>query len=148
MESSNNKYTASVQTHGPVTGSGSLRVHQLVSYSSSSVKGSLKLTARLSALAVRKKYNFCACLESSRSHSSFGTQLFSVNLFCCRLMNIFLTQFWTENLLIQKPQSCLSGFYKKKCHSWFIFIGAIVKDKKPEEVAFSIYINCQSLKKI
>ena len=28
----------------------------------------------------------------------FGT------LFCCRLINIFLTQFWTENLLIHKPQ--------------------------------------------
>ena len=25
-------------------------------------------------------------------------------LFCCRLMNIFLTQFWTEKLLIHKPQ--------------------------------------------
>ena len=38
-------------THGPVTGSGSLRV--LLPYSSS-VKRSLKLTARLSAMAVRK----------------------------------------------------------------------------------------------
>ena len=26
------------------------------------------------------------------------------NLFWCRLMNIFLTQFWTEKLLIHKPQ--------------------------------------------
>ena len=26
--------------------------------------------------------------------------------FCCRLMNIFLTQFWTVKLLIHKPQPC------------------------------------------
>ena len=26
------------------------------------------------------------------------------NIFCCWLMNIFLTQFWTEKLLIHKPQ--------------------------------------------
>ena len=25
-------------------------------------------------------------------------------LFCCPLINIFLTQFWTDNLLIHKPQ--------------------------------------------
>ena len=34
--------------------------------------------------------------------------IFSI-FFCCQLMNIFLTQFWTVRLLIHKPQPCLTS---------------------------------------
>ena len=39
-----------------------------------------------------------ACMESYWSHNYFG------KILCCRLMIIFLTQFWTVKLLIHKPQ--------------------------------------------
>ena len=48
-------------------------------------------------------------------------------LFCCRLINIFLTQFWNTNLLIHKPQprhmifhsmySCANPKFPR-CNTW------------------------------
>ena len=47
------------------------------------------------------------CMYGKLSITRFFWHLAIFNKFCCcRLMNIFLTQFWTENLLIHKPQPC------------------------------------------
>ena len=75
---------------------------------------------------VKKKYCQIISIPNKKWHISFlhawkaidHTVLFALsyfrNLFCCRLMNIFLTQFWTVKLLIHKPQPCLSDMHIKK----------------------------------
>ena len=45
------------------------------------------------------------CMYGKLSITRFFWHLAIFNIcFCCRLMNTFLTQFWTEKLLIHKPQ--------------------------------------------
>ena len=46
---------------------------------------------------------FCMYGKLSITWFFWHLAIFST-FFCCRLMNIFLTQFWTEKLLIHKPQ--------------------------------------------
>ena len=48
---------------------------------------------------MKKKHNVFACI----TRFFWRLAIFGI-FFCCRLMNMFLTQFWTEKLVIHKPQ--------------------------------------------